>query len=293
MRKHSRQLLLLSGFIVVGKMLVNLHQSGDFIYNKYSTVIGEFEVLASNSNLLDGTTSGHPSVFQEMFQLASQWRNNHSQTLQGNHTPREDFDLQLWIKQGRNGTGGLTDLDREKVGQIYRNASSLFEYGLGESTFIANHVGVPRYAGIDSDPVWVNDTRQQVASHYRSYLADIGETELWGYPKDRQTEKAALNYQLAPLMSEIDPFDVYMVDGRYRLACLAASFIHASHRGMKASPIAILHDCEREYYHTWDHLFDVELNQGKVRKACVYRRKTTTTDEQLKEMWLKHAKDNS
>jgi hypothetical protein len=61
---------------------------------------------------------------------------------------RKKFDVKTWDKTT---TGGLTNKDRTLLAEIYGEANSVFEYGLGESTYIANHVGVPRYAGIDSD----------------------------------------------------------------------------------------------------------------------------------------------
>jgi hypothetical protein len=76
----------------------------------------------------------------------------------------------------------------------------VFEYSLGESTLIANHVGVKRYAGIDSDPVWISMTRENVSTDFRFYLADIGETQDWGYPTQK-LGKQPYNFQLAPLVS--------------------------------------------------------------------------------------------
>ena len=48
--------------------------------------------------------------------------------------PSKEFDLSKWKN---NGTGGLMDKDRVLLAQMYRNASSVFEFGLGESTLIA------------------------------------------------------------------------------------------------------------------------------------------------------------
>jgi hypothetical protein len=45
------------------------------------------------------------------------------------------------------------------------------------------------------------------------------------------TSKMILDYQIAPLFLEKKPFDVYMVDGRWRVACVMACFLHAMHCG--------------------------------------------------------------
>ena len=192
------------------------------------------------------------------------------------------------------GTGGLDDSNRVTLANIYGKADSVFEYGLGESTMIADHVGVPRYSGIDSDPVWVGLARDKVSTHFRFYLADIGQTGAWGTPME-DLPKQILNYQLAPLMAETQAFDVYMVDGRWRFACLMASFLHASARQGKA-PTVLVHDCQREAYHKADHLLDLEITgdpDKRTERLCVYHRKPETTDQQLLELWQEHFRGSS
>jgi len=197
---------------------------------------------------------------------------------------RHEFVLNAWNKKT---SGGLTDVDRMTVSKNYRKANSVFEWGLGESTMIADHVGVPRYAGIDSDPSYVAKIRAKVSDkHFRFYFADIGETVQWGNPKQNH-RKNFYNYQIAPLMSEVMAFDVYMVDGRYRLACLVMAFLHASSRGAKpADTIVMVHDCERSEYHLADQILKLGTKPtgGKI---CVYMRNEQTTDEQLVQLWMK------
>jgi hypothetical protein len=212
---------------------------------------------------------------------------------------RQPFDVTTWDKQT---TGGLQDSDRVKLAAIYGNAESVFEYGLGESTYIADAVGVPRYAGIDSDATWVAFARERVSSHFRFYFADIGATIAWGHPEDVNLSKNILHYQLMPLIVEPQPFDVYMADGRWRVPCMIVSFLHASSRG--ADPLhttVLLHDCFREEhwnkkegpfpkkldnrpnYRSADHLLDLIDHSGN--RLCVYQRKPETTDTQLLEFW--------
>lgn len=200
---------------------------------------------------------------------------------------RTAFDVDAWKHKG---TGGLTDKDRAMLGRIYGNAQSVFEYGLGESTRIADAVGVPRYAGLDSDPNYVANTRAQVATHFRFYFGDIGPTKSWGYAKENLT-KAVWNYQLAPLLSEPEPFDVYMVDGRYRFPCLVASFLHASARGETnlTHTTVLMHDCFREYYHRADEVLDPFEESGDL--LCAYRRKPDTKDADLIRLWKQYFAD--
>jgi hypothetical protein len=211
-------------------------------------------------------------------------------TFHGSRQPpprRDAFDVSAWKHKG---SGGLTDNDRAMLGRIYGRAQSVFEYGLGESTRIADAVGVPRYAGLDSDPNYVANTRSKVASHFRFYFGDIGPTKNWGYATENLT-KAVWNYQLAPLLSEPEPFDVYMVDGRYRFPCLVASFLHASARGEAnlTHTTVLMHDCFRDYYHRADEILDLFEESGD--RLCAYRRKPETKDADLIRLWKQYFVD--
>jgi len=212
--------------------------------------------------------------------------------------PRKDFDIDFWENEsGLKTGGGLNWQDRMLLGRLYRNASSVFEYGLGESTTIADYVGVPRFSGIDSDPMYIATTRDKVSNHFRFYLGDIGPTSDWGFPTNPQLDKFILDYQLLPLIVEPKPFDVYMVDGRWRLPCMLASFLHASARGAsKEDTTVLIHDCQlgntqgRKQYKRADHLLRMVSHSGNA--LCVYKRKKETTDAQLRETWEQYMNEN-
>lgn len=208
------------------------------------------------------------------------------------------FQLSKWKTRT---DGGLMDQDRVKLAEIYGSAEAVFEYGLGESTYIASEVGVRRYAGIDSDATWVVQVRDKSPEHYRFYFADVGVTVAWGYPKDNVIlPKSIFQYQLMPLLAEPQAFDVYMVDGRWRVPCMIVSFLHASARGADPQVTTVLlHDCFiqeqwkggspfpkqllRLSYRSADHLLDlVDHSQNRL---CVYKRKPNTTDAQLLDFW--------
>ena len=266
---------------------------------------GKQDTINTDSNIIQPSTAedshslSDPSAFAKIVETASM------RALSVKPKGRKAFNVTWWHhNSGLTTAGGLNPDDRALLGLIYRNATSVFEYGLGESTYIANYVGVPRYAGIDSDPVWIAQAREKVAPHFRFYLGDIGPTGDWGFPKAAKLDKAVLDYQLAPLVVEPQPFDVYMVDGRWRVPCLIASFLHASARGATVTTendantqpktTVLLHDCEppstiergRKEYKLADHLLNLVAHSGN--KLCVYQRKSTTTDQQLQELWHQH-----
>jgi hypothetical protein len=248
----------------------------------------QVEVLPSSPLLCKNGSSAFDMIADEAYKHMFQGLTN---------LPRKTFDLRSWEKETG---GGLVPEDRVLLAKIYSQANSVFEFGLGESTYIANHVGVKRYAGIDSDPNWIAMARSQVSPSYRFYLADIGAIGKWGVPNEKLS-KQTFTYQIAPLTVEPVPFDVYMVDGRFRFPCMLASFLHAAARGAKWNETTVLlHDCEkdpqdaeksRRIYHAADHLLDVVQHSG--RNLCVYQRKPETTDEQLLALWSTKKRDTS
>jgi hypothetical protein len=209
------------------------------------------------------------------------------------------FNLTDWDR----GDGGLRDEDRIKLASIYGSATSVFEYGLGESTKIANQVGVPYYAGVDSDASWVSTAATSVPDHFRFYLADIGRTGDWGSPTKPRLVKNIYQYQMAPLVAEPNAFDVYMVDGRYRFPCVLTSFLHAAARGAKRSDTTVLlHDCldnaeaqktfhngKRALYRSMDEWFHMDHSGGRL---CVFKRHENTTDKMLFDRWNKHKSES-
>lgn len=144
---------------------------------------------------------------------------------------------------GLKENGGLQDSDRQLIADLYYEAESIFEYGIGESTAIAAKTNVPRYTGVDSSAEWISKARSKAPDRFRFYFADVGPTRGWGYPRNAALKKNPFDYQISPLFVEREPFDVYLVDGRWRVACVMASFLHAIHTGGNMSKIrVVLHD---------------------------------------------------
>ena len=199
---------------------------------------------------------------------------------------RNNFNVNEW--EGKViSSGGLMKSDRVLLGSIYYNAISVFEFGLGESTRIAAYVGVPRYSGIDSDPNWVVQARDEVNNaHYKFYLADIGQTGDWGHPIDEKLRKIPLNYQFQALRIEMEPFDVYLVDGRYRVACAMASFLHAlSRKADIAKTRVLIHDAKRDDYQVVLEIAEV-IDQSD--NFYVLRLKENVTEAQIASIWRNH-----
>jgi len=184
-------------------------------------------------------------------------------------------------------SGGLDESARELLRHTYYNATAVFEFGIGESTRVATAAGLARYSGVDSDVFYIQDSRERADEHFKFYLADIGVVQAWGQP-EAQLPKQVMQYQFSALLSELKAFDVYFVDGRWRVACACISFLHASKHG-KQDALVLFHDYERHEYHVLETIARVvEVSVGKRRLAKLLR-KSTVSDKQIFSLWKEHA----
>lgn len=202
---------------------------------------------------------------------------------------RKPFDLISWHRQNKTTTGGLKATDRKLIGSMYSTKESIFEYGLGESTYIASHVNVPRYKGTDSDTTWISNVQKHAPDHFRFFFSDIGEILEWGKPAN-VLFKSRFNYQIAPLIVERKPFELYLIDGRYRIGCFCVSFLHAFKYGANMTTVRVaVHDNHRKQYHkAHSTVANVVM---RAEELWVYALKETTTENDLYRLWKKYGSE--
>mmetsp|Transcript_13313 Transcript_13313/g.29361 ORF Transcript_13313/g.29361 Transcript_13313/m.29361 type:complete len:86 (+) Transcript_13313:366-623(+) len=83
-----------------------------------------------------------------------------------------------------------------------------------------------------------------------------------------------------------------MVDRRYRIACVAVAFLHASPGTLWPRTLPILlcgHDFGRKIYHAVEDLASADGHSGG--KLVALKRKPNTTDHDLLKFWKKHKDD--
>lgn len=196
-------------------------------------------------------------------------------------------------------SGGLLLRDLHLLEKYYSQSNSLFEFGVGKSTELAAYFNIPRYTGVDSSTVWLQKVAGKSPPHFRFYWADIGATKEWGFPVDKSGEMKYPYYGIGALSSENKTFDFYMVDGRFRVACVIASFLHASKHNTKPDQFLVgLHDFaarhDKEYkiirnisrhvggYH---HLHKENVVYGKGVQLTIFRRNEDVSDDYLTKLW--------
>ena len=297
--------------------------------SSFTRAIDDNAVSSPTSTL---SSSLFDEAAQHLFEIAtSSTTNTDTDNTLSSSSKRKEFptDVNEWKAMNLTTAGGLSDNDRKALGKIYGTANSIFEYGLGESTSIAAYVGVPRYSGVDSDPHYVSQARTLAPDYFRFYFADIGPTQDWGHPTNKKLRKNKFNYQVSSLLSEKNkPFDVYMIDGRYRLPCVLISLLHAASSGTSSSssasapsrssallsnsgssttthhvgPIVLLHDClvQNSTGSSFKVAHDPKRGHYQILNSildhvdttadtlCVYQRKPTTTDQMIYDMWMQY-----
>jgi len=243
----------------------------------------KFRILVSQSErrkVDKGQFDMFDTVQKKLYEMASKPLN------QTSSSERKQFTLDGW----QRGSGGLSDSDRLLLGELYYKSDSVFEFGLGESTQIAAHVGVPRYSGVDSDAEWVKKARDSSKmDHFRFSFADIGETLAFGNPANENLQKIQYNYQIAPLVIEMKPFDFYLVDGRYRVSCACISFLHAMKHGGDMSKVMVaIHDFHRTAYHEIMKVGELVHNTSAL---AVFKLKPKMTQNDVFDVWVDFSLD--
>lgn len=144
--------------------------------------------------------------------------------------------------------------EADAVRAAYRAARRIVEYGAGGSTVFAARETEAQLLSIESDPdwtarvqVWTAETRGRVIARH----VDIGPVGRWGVPKGPGGFRKYPGYALSPWVDPVfDAPDLVMIDGRFRLACFAATLLNAT------APLRVLWDdyADRPGYHAAETL---------------------------------------
>lgn len=196
----------------------------------------------------------------------------------------------------------MTDADIKILAAIYYEVESVYETGIGESTKLAIFCGVPRYTGVDGALEWVNIAMKGAPSHYRFHWADIGAIRDWANPTDEKAMPKWPMSTFAALAAESKGFEFYLVDGRFRVASVAACFLHAARTGMKRTDFRVgIHDFEERHrpdaYGGVLRIADIidGFDPAKMKKAdhngvriAILRRKESVTDDDILQLWKEY-----
>lgn len=171
------------------------------------------------------------------------------------------------------GGGGMSKKEKTLLANVYSKANSVGEWGMGSSTLIAKHTGVKNLHAIDSSLKWVNKMKSLI-NGYDLKWSNIGNVKEWGYPTDKTRMKHWYTYS----QSMIRGLDVYLVDGRFRVACAAQALLNKNAN-------VLIHDFQRKEYKV---VLDIADIVTQVETLAVLKRKYNITDQEVYNMWKKY-----
>lgn len=165
-----------------------------------------------------------------------------------------------------------------------KQAKHYFEFGSGGSTVWAVEQDLT-VQGVESDPAWVNALQDKLGDKCQVAVVDIGPTGDWGYPLTQQTDKFPAYSQA--ILKHKQPFDLILIDGRFRVACTMAAIQHIAKHHAYENSVIFIHDFwNRPHYHAVLEFLEV-IEQ--VESAGVFRVKKDIPLEKVAEVWLEYS----
>jgi len=182
----------------------------------------------------------------------------------------------------------MTDDEIDLLTRELGQASSYFEYGAGESTKLAaRQPGLKRIMSTESDRAFIEQrllSDEAVAASVESgRLAfadiDIGPTGKWGRPTDTSSKHKWPTYSGA-IFTDDTPWDLVLVDGLFRVACVAAALLHSPQARV------LVHDFWRRkrYRPVLDVCDEIET----ANQLVVLKRKPDAGDSALQQLRQRH-----
>jgi hypothetical protein len=145
----------------------------------------------------------------------------------------------------------MSDAERNLLHSFLYCSWSYLEFGTGGSTALACSLVRKSVISVESDPEWlkkVDDYCSSQATVLKPELiyADIGPVRDLGYPQGDGFRDRWPNYHDRVWLHEgANNADLYLIDGRFRVACFIQTLLHA-----QSSAIIVIHDfVNRPHYH--------------------------------------------
>lgn len=182
----------------------------------------------------------------------------------------------------------MSHAERKLFKKYLKKAKHYFEFGSGGSTVWAVEEGL-RVEGVESDAKWVRALKDKLGDKCQVESVDIGPTKEWGLPVSGEFQHHFSKYSQA-IHCHKQPFDLILVDGRFRVACTIASVIHITeHMHNQEMARIFIHDFwNRPQYHVVLEFLEVV---EQVDTAGVFKVRQGVDREKLDALWAKFSKN--
>lgn len=171
----------------------------------------------------------------------------------------------------------MTSAEIEFFESCLDQAQHYYEFGSGGSTKLAASMGLNVH-GVESDRRWLEQLHAEVGEACKVNHVDIGPTKEWGYPVDLRAADQFPDYSRSIHTQDL-PFDLILVDGRFRVASTLESIDYVLEKGDPASARIFIHDFwNREFYKPVLEFLDAEKT---VETAGLFKIKANINRTQL------------
>lgn len=171
----------------------------------------------------------------------------------------------------------MTPAEIEFFESCLDQAQHYYEFGSGGSTKLAASMGLNVH-GVESDRRWLEQLYAEVGEACKVKHVDIGPTKEWGYPVDLRASAQFPDYSRSIHAQDL-PFDLILVNGRFRVASTLESIDYVLEKGDSSSARIFIHDFwNREFYKPVLEFLDAEKT---VETAGLFKIKANINRKQL------------
>jgi hypothetical protein len=178
--------------------------------------------------------------------------------------------------------------ERLLLESLLRVTDHYLEFGSGGSTCLAAAMVGKSVTSVDSSAEWLDKVAEECrAKTYpvqpRLIRADIGQTGSWGWPVDAATKTSWPKYH-SDVWNEPGSAnaDTYLVDGRFRVACVMQVLLHA-----RSDAVIAVHDFHsRPHFHV---IKDVAKEVARAEDLSVFVRKGPSDPDKISSLLRKYA----
>ena len=177
--------------------------------------------------------------------------------------------------------GGMTLNEQRLLAGVLQQATSVFEWGMGSSTLLAMFMNVTRLTSFDSSLDWVkkvkkNTKTSQFNTSFSILHANIGPIKSFGRPLNNDFIKLWPSYS-----KQVDkypkPFDLYIIDGRFRVACGCRAILYSHCNSLFA-----FHDFNRKEY---SEVLKIMHKLSQVHNLAILRKKMNVSKQKVYDIW--------
>ena len=182
----------------------------------------------------------------------------------------------------------MSDAEKALLWQFLSCSDDYVEFGAGGSTVLASTAVKRSIVSVDSSLEWLERVRAACLERGGGLMpklvnVDLGKLGEWGWPLDETKKHLWPSYHTAVWsLPESAAADLYLVDGRFRVAC----FVQAARRARPDAVIGIHDFSGRAQYHV---VHEIAREIARTGSLSFFVRRPDYDDKRAAEILDRHA----